>query len=434
MKNPFAILLLSILLTTGTAAMAQSLPTLPPVLSSRIQGNYFIYEGYRFDIAQVLNDEHLAEILGQLEHQVDYIDALHLSQDIQDFFKSLPCSVAPQYPDNPSTSNFITFLSGDLLLHIQNPFVLDTLLSFLLENLPQGANNPSVVKYFKQAKTLPCYQEKRPTWISDFYSSGDIYYFFAKSASSYLRGSVAMGYSCYEIKKNQPEFFHFLENLFGPNSGFLNQCFSYHGFNFNYSQMNDFLHFDDVRKGCIQQVNYIESAGIPAHIIDFFKTVPLSLKDGFKMPYDLGEYTPLDRSISLNASSAALGFRNANQSDFPLLHELLHAFQDQVLLNGDNNPYITQFFREAQQQHYYDHANDTSFYLPYSMTNEHEFFACTATAFLANHAIDEPSNRENICKYQPDYYLYLQGIFGSTHNDMHIIDRSLISDALDHLY
>ncbi len=430
---------------TGSSAIAQSQTTLPASLSSKIQGNYFVYNGYRFDISQVLSDEHLEEILDQLEWQVYFITVLNLPQEIQDFFKSVPVFVAPQYQNNESTAEFITLLSGDLVQDQLNwisykrehaGFLYKLLEDLLAERLPEGVNNSDVVKYFEQAKLLPCYQKKNPQWLSGSSSTDNIYFFFTNAAMAYLRGSYwDEPSSCYVIQKNQPEFFRYLENLFGPKSGFLTQCFSYHGFNFNWSQMDDFSHYTETCNECIRQVNYIEATGVSPTIMDFFKSVPLKLIATYEMPNnDLGVYFYDTQSISLNANDAATGFPYAGKSDVPVLHELLHAFHYQVLIDGPSNPYISQFFKQAQQMHCYDNTNDISLHLNYLMSNECEFFACTATAFLGNYTPDEPFNRRRICQYQPDYYLYLQGIFGTNHDDIDIIERSLLSNAIDHLY
>lgn len=451
MKKLLSIFFLASALITYSPLLAQTTP-LPYYLASKIHDNYFISGGYKFDISQVSTSDHLADILHQLELQVYFVNVLNLPQEIQDFFKSISVVIAPptdteEYKhgdyDN-TTSKSITLQANELIKQdywwsnykLEDTAFLEALLMALLDqHFSQGIKNPDIVKYFNQAKSLPCYQKENLLWISN--SSEDaIYFFFLSSAMSYLRGSFwDEPFSCYEIQKNQPEFFNFLENLFGPKSGFLHQCFSYHGFNFNWSEMDDFSNYQQICKECMRQVDYIESTGVPKNIMDFFKSVPIKLKCDYQMgSMALGEYVNYNRSIALNAHKSLFSFLNAGKPDVPLLHELLHAFHDQVLLDGFQNTYIIQFFKEAQQMHYYDHSTNNGFYLPYLMTNEREFFACTATAFLGNYTPDEPFNRTEICKHQPNYYLYLQGIFSTTHDDMGIVEKSLTSNAIDYLY
>jgi|GEM_PF-6726911 len=478
MTKLFSILLLTLLFVAGPAVKAQSntassgglisqlttlltghrkhssvKATLPDNLASKIQDNYFIYDDYRFDISQILDEEHLEDVLMQLKWQVYFINVLNLPQEIRDFFKSIPTVVAPATKEtdpeksgdyDETTSKSIT-LRVDLLIQEQSdwrstrwedPVFLYLLLTALLDqHLPQGVNNPDIVKYFEQAKSLPYYQERKPTWFSYSTLSDNIKYFFTDSAFTYLRGSYwNEPCSCYVIQKNQPEFFHYLENLFGPNSGFLNQCFSYHGFNFNYSQMDDFSHYQDVCNECIRQVQYIESAELPQNIIDFFKTVPLSLKaqNYFTDTY-VGEYRSFTESIKLKADYFS-SIQETKNKDSVLLHELLHAFHDQVLLKGDDNPYISQFFQDAMQHRYYYDTQDRDAYFNYWTTNQREFFACTAMAFLDDFAPYEPFTRANISKYQPNYYLYLQTIFGTRHDDKQVIEWSSLSSTFDQLY
>lgn len=442
MKKLFSLLFLLSIFVATSSILGQSHTPLPDPLASKIQGNYFVHEGYQFDISQILNDEHLQDILIQLEWQVYFVNVLKLPSQIQDFFKSIPVVVAPQAGNRDDkfitvTSNNLYYLQLNWVAYKhEDALLLSEFFVALLEiYLPQGANNPDIVKYFNQAKSLPCYQAEKPFWISNT-SSDAIYYFFINSAMSYLRGSFSEEpFTCYKIQKTQPEFFHYLENLFGPYSGFINQSFSYHGFHFNWSQMDDFSHSKEIFNECMRQVDYIESTQASKNVIDFFKTVPVKLKLDYEMysvsGHALGAYSPLKQMISLNAKDASFSFLNGRQSDVPLLHELLHAFHDQVLLDGDNNPYISKFFEDAMEHRYY---YDSKNHFNYWMTNEYEFFACTATAFLNNYTPDEPFNRKNICKHQPDYYLYLQNIFGTAHDDMNIMERSLMANAVDHLY
>ncbi len=67
MKHLFPVFFLAWILVLTLSARAQTHTPLRASLSSNIQGNNFVHEGYRFDISQVLNNEHLDDILTQLE-------------------------------------------------------------------------------------------------------------------------------------------------------------------------------------------------------------------------------------------------------------------------------------------------------------------------------------------------------------------------------
>lgn len=454
MKKLFFLSLLAVFLMTGSAVIAQSKSLLPDDPASKIQGNYFVYDGYRFDISQVLNDEHLKDVLLQLEWQVHFIEVLNLPQEIQDFFKAVPTIVASpekevdlvNYGDcddyNITTSKAITLRLDNLLstqydwrtYHYDYPlFLIMLLMAFFDQHLPQGVNNPDILKYFQEAKSLPCYQIEKPFWISDT-SSDAIYYFFSNSAMAYLRGSFWNApFSCYEIQKNQPEFFHYLETLFGPKSGFIHQSFSYHGFNFNWSRMDDFSHYQEVCNECVRQVSYIESIGLPKNITDFFKSVPITLKSSSQMHhFASGTYYPETKSILLCHDYFYEQQENGKKTP-TLLHELIHAFHDQCISNSVNNSDIIKFFQDAQQYHYYQlpHTWYPSF-INYLMTNEVEFFACTASVFLVDFEEFQPFNRDNIFQHQPDYYRYLIKIFGMNPYDLPV--EKMNSLNIDVLY
>jgi hypothetical protein len=85
-----------------------------------------------------------------------------------------------------------------------------------------------------------------------------------------------------------------------------------------------------------------------------------------------------------------------------LLHELLHAYHDRILPGGYANEAAMSWFKQASAQQLYP-ADE------YMMTNEREFFAVTASVFLAGD--DGGLVRADIRKIQPDYYTYLKWLF-----------------------
>jgi Mlc titration factor MtfA (ptsG expression regulator) len=83
-------------------------------------------------------------------------------------------------------------------------------------------------------------------------------------------------------------------------------------------------------------------------------------------------------------------------SDPVMLHELLHAYHARLMPNGFENRGIEQFYKDA-----------------YALKNHREFFAVTASIFLAgNDAVHEPKTRAILKEKQPDYFKYLVGLFG----------------------
>ncbi len=89
-----------------------------------------------------------------------------------------------------------------------------------------------------------------------------------------------------------------------------------------------------------------------------------------------------------------------------MLHEMLHAYHARLMPNGFENKGIKQFYNQAQGKQMYDKD-------AYALKNHKEFFAVTASIFLAgNDAVHEPYTRAKLKEKQPDYFKYLVGLFG----------------------
>ena len=89
-----------------------------------------------------------------------------------------------------------------------------------------------------------------------------------------------------------------------------------------------------------------------------------------------------------------------------LLHELLHAYHDQKLQGGFDNPDIERLYRQAKAREVF--AADA-----YVLSNVREYFAMMASVYLNGSAGREPFTRENIRVTQPDCYEWLEREFGA---------------------
>ena len=105
----------------------------------------------------------------------------------------------------------------------------------------------------------------------------------------------------------------------------------------------------------------------------------------------------------------------------PLLHELLHAFHEHRLTGGFSNQTIMNYYNDALHRHCYywslsfHGSNSHGYWADYSSKNQWEFFAVTATTYLFGQDFYfEPHLRQEIQQKQPEYYLYLQQLFGPT--------------------
>jgi hypothetical protein len=89
-----------------------------------------------------------------------------------------------------------------------------------------------------------------------------------------------------------------------------------------------------------------------------------------------------------------------------MLHELLHAYHARLMPNGYDNKGIKIFHALAVSKGTF--AKDA-----YVLKNNREFFAVTASIFLAgNDSTHEPHTRAKLKELMPDYYKYLVGVFG----------------------
>src|SRR5258707_6836062 len=86
-----------------------------------------------------------------------------------------------------------------------------------------------------------------------------------------------------------------------------------------------------------------------------------------------------------------------------MLHELLHAYHNRIMPRGFKNAGILLHYNRAKDRQLYPAE-------AYLMTNEREVFAVTASVFLYRN--DGPTTRQTLKEKQPDYYQYLDYVFG----------------------
>jgi hypothetical protein len=150
-----------------------------------------------------------------------------------------------------------------------------------------------------------------------------------------------------------------------------------------------------------EQIDIVHAVGLPAEIMTFVQGVKFELvPDGtFKSPTP-GRYMGRgDQSVQVSAAIVSTGHKPV------LLHELMHAYHDQRIEHGFRNPAILGFYKSAQAIPAYTAKS-------HMMSNEKEFFACAATAYLFGVTAQEPFRREKIREDQPDCYDFLKKLFG----------------------
>jgi len=158
---------------------------------------------------------------------------------------------------------------------------------------------------------------------------------------------------------------------------------------------------DAVLAATKEQIDIVHAVGLPPDVLTFVESVKFELVPAgtFKSPTP-GLYAGKgDGSVKVTAAIAKTGHKPV------LLHELMHAYHDQRIEHGFRNPTILGYYKSAQALTAYAAKS-------HMMSNEKEFFACAATAYLFGVTAQEPFSREKIREAQPNLYEYLQKLFG----------------------
>lgn len=171
---------------------------------------------------------------------------------------------------------------------------------------------------------------------------------------------------------------------------------NHRGFKVDVSQIKDAPQKDTIIKAVKRQIEIVEQIKLSEEDLNFFKSIPVVM-----LPADSGTpgvYGGIKRTVFLKA-------RDLAPQRPILLHELLHAYHHLKIADGFQNARIRAFYEEAKSK-YPDFQNE------YFLSNAREFFAVTASIYLFGDIPRRPSSRSAIKKAQPDYYLYLQTLFG----------------------
>lgn len=176
---------------------------------------------------------------------------------------------------------------------------------------------------------------------------------------------------------------------------------NYRGFTIDDSAVQQLPNLEAVIAATKEQIDIVHAVGLPAEILSFVESVRFELvpTGTFKSPTP-GIYAGRDsRAVKVSAAIATIGHKPV------LLHELMHAYHDQRLERGFGNPAILGYYAKAQAIPAYAAKS-------HMMSNEKEFFACAATAYLFGVTAQEPFRREKVRENQPDFHDYLKNLFG----------------------
>lgn len=211
----------------------------------------------------------------------------------------------------------------------------------------------------------------------------------------------------------------------------------YRGYMFDLSENSDRKDVDKLTDNLKQQIDAVEAAGLSPRVLRFFRTVPiiaseLACLDEGAATACYGRVTPnverrVPRTLTVwdhdkqrwtNPNAVDLAVDSGlgvimlrpdmmrYEKEAVLLHELLHAYHARLLPDGYANKGVIAYYALAKSQ-------DMLPKEAYAMKNPMEFFAVTASIFLAGKSeFHDPKSREALKEKMPDYYKYLVGVFG----------------------
>lgn len=212
---------------------------------------------------------------------------------------------------------------------------------------------------------------------------------------------------------------------------------SYRGYHFDLSKFAgrpDLAKLSDTVRG---QVDLVENVGLSQHVLGFFRTVPIIGNELACLESEVhsvacyatrivSQLEPTENLSVWDSKSASWTISNPVRPLVPavrdhavylhpsikfepkepvVLHEMLHAFHDQVLPDGNGNKGVLFYYGSAKSKQLYPAD-------AYLMRNQMEFFAVTASIFLyGKDSANEPFKRATLKEKQPDYYRYLVSLF-----------------------
>jgi len=148
-----------------------------------------------------------------------------------------------------------------------------------------------------------------------------------------------------------------------------------------------------------RQFEIIESAGLPPNVLDFFHTIPFVVDPDLKEMN--GEYKPMDGRWVVHVKLTDIPADRAI-----MLHELLHAYQHQVL--KEPTPPVGRAYQQALRPGTYP----ANFRGAYFLTNGKEFFAVVGEVFLAGKTFRPPFDCRTVQKAQPEFIAWMTELFG----------------------
>jgi hypothetical protein len=180
----------------------------------------------------------------------------------------------------------------------------------------------------------------------------------------------------------------------GPVTSEARRVESYRGYRIDVSFVQHQTNVAEVLQSVHQQLDIVEGVRLGSKVRSLVRAIPLVMIPGSapNARY-LGRF-----GIQIDAA--------VQSPDKPmLLHEYMHAYHAQALPGGTDNPDVLGFYRQALERKAYPRGSD-------AVGSVGEFFAITASTFLYGRVAGPPYTRDELCRAQPDYCVYLTNQLG----------------------
>jgi hypothetical protein len=212
---------------------------------------------------------------------------------------------------------------------------------------------------------------------------------------------------------------------------------TYRGYIFDLSENSDRKDSVAITDLLKRQLDVVENVGLSPRTLQFFHTVPIVASEMActdegaaiacygSIPPESGRssartFTTWDSKtmrwsnpnfidLAADAGTGVIKLRPnmlKYAEDPVILHELLHAYHGKLMAQGFDNLGVKAYHADAMSKNVFSKEE-------YAMKNPQEFFAVTASIFLAGkESIHEPHTRARLKEKLPKYYKYLVELFG----------------------
>jgi hypothetical protein len=169
---------------------------------------------YRGFTVKFMGSDHEA-VEAVVHKQIDKLLSVGLPDEMIEFFRTVPLYVSDTVENNPGhfTNGRVDIDSG-ILQHPELPVLIHEYMHALhFLYLPGRIRNSGILAAYEQAQQMTVYNTRS-------HMMSNVAEFFATTATSYLYGITAQEpFSREKVKLNQPRYFDYLVQLFGPQAG-----------------------------------------------------------------------------------------------------------------------------------------------------------------------------------------------------------------------